>query len=289
MGDSEGARGVRGAGSSLLGAVIAGGGTCAMTIAATSLEGDARGAGGQEQLILWVLLVLAAAGALLCLYLATVWALAAMIQLAGPAGRIGRVLLPALRVLAPRVARRVSVGAAVASAATGLVLGPALASEPVPGGAEDRPTVLQTSQLLPDEEPEPVPPAEPGTPLPSLGWGGEPSPAAEPTEDETPGDEPTEDEAEDEAPGDEPIEDEGVHDGDGSAPAPRSVVVRPGDTLWSITDDVLGPAPDDPALLAASWPLLHEANLDVIGEDPDMLRPGQVLTVPAGLDEGVAS
>ena len=275
MGDSEGARGVRGAGSSLLGAVIAGGGTCAMTIAATSLEGDARGAGGQEQLILWVLLVLAAAGALLCFYLATVWALAAMIQLAGPAGRIGRVLLPALRVLAPRVARRVSVGAAVASAATGLVLGPALASEPVPGGAEDRPTVLQTSQLLPDEEPEPVPPAEPGTPLPSLGWGGEPSPAAEPTEDETPGDE--------------PIEDEGVHDGDGSAPAPRSVVVRPGDTLWSITDDVLGPAPDDPALLAASWPLLHEANLDVIGEDPDMLRPGQVLTVPAGLDEGVAS
>jgi nucleoid-associated protein YgaU len=67
------------------------------------------------------------------------------------------------------------------------------------------------------------------------------------------------------------------------------VVVRPGGTLWSITDDVLGPAPDDPSLPALSWPLLHEANRDVIGEDPDLLLPGQVLTVPAGLDEEAAS
>jgi nucleoid-associated protein YgaU len=52
---------------------------------------------------------------------------------------------------------------------------------------------------------------------------------------------------------------------------------------------VLGPAPDDPSLPALSWPLLHEANRDVIGEDPDLLLPGQVLTVPAGLDEEAAS
>jgi hypothetical protein len=402
MGDSGQAQGARGAGASLLGSVIAGGGACAMGAAAASLRSEARGAHGQEQLIGWVLLGLAAAGALLCLYLALVWALAATIQLAGPAGRLGRTLLPALRVLAPRLARRVSMGAAVATAATGLVLGPVLASEPVPGGAEERPTVLQTSQLLPDGDPAPTAGSEdePEEPLPSLGWGGGPvqgtaDPEADDAEETTveedgapesdaeksssdeadssgardgedpsgedradgsgedvtggqdaeaePGTDPddtADDAAEDAAPEDgttaqdSPAENSPAEDSprgaqaetDTEAPpgdAPeesdasdrggadrgeadqnaaedtghddqadttrRTVVVQQGDSLWSITDDVLGPAPEDAALLASSWPLLHEANRDVIGDDPDLLRPGQVLTVPAALAEGATS
>ncbi|HJC69400.1 MAG TPA: LysM peptidoglycan-binding domain-containing protein [Candidatus Brachybacterium intestinipullorum] len=328
MGDSGQAQGARGAGTSLLGTVLAGGGACAMSAAAASLRRGTRGVHGQEQLIGWVLLGLAAAGALLCLYLALVWALAAAIQLAGPAGRLGRMLLPALRVLAPRLARRVSMGAAVATAATGLVLGPALASEQVPGGPEERPTVLQTSQLLPEEDPVAAHESEDGPeePLPSLGWGGDPAQGAaepetadteEPPAEETAagagaGDEdaprgaqestdsktppagvPEESDAPDG--GDAAAQDHGSEEGTGrdadeeADSTRRTVVVQPGDSLWSITDDVLGPAPEDPALLASSWPLLHEANRAVIGDDPDLLRPGQVLTVPAALDEEAAS
>src|SRR5699024_12397978 len=71
-----------------------------------------------------------------------------------------------------------------------------------------------------------------------------------------------------------------------SGPAPastRTVVVHPGDSLWSISDDLLGPGASDPAQIAAAWPLLHDTNRDVIGDDPDQLRPGQQLTVPTDL------
>jgi resuscitation-promoting factor RpfA len=56
------------------------------------------------------------------------------------------------------------------------------------------------------------------------------------------------------------------------------VVVRPGDTLWSIA------AAADPsasaAEIAASWPRWWRANRDVIGADPGLLRPGQHLLAP---------
>ncbi len=60
--------------------------------------------------------------------------------------------------------------------------------------------------------------------------------------------------------------------------APVTVVVRAGDSLWSITAGLM-PTADD-AALAAAWPRLYAANLGVVGADPDLIRPGQVLTVP---------
>lgn len=377
MGDRGREQAAQGAGASTLGAVAAAGGAVAMTQAARMLGSTAGSAHGEEQLIGWVLVGLAGAGALLCLYLALIWGLAAAILLAGPAGRTGRMLLPALRVLAPRLARRVSMGAAVATAATGLVLGPALASEQLQL-EESAPATSQTSQELPGDEPATPEPEEPqqsgaGEPLPSLGWGGDPAPAAEepgtsPAPDgegdgspttaparssdegtpqetgaertearkgaqesprsESPADEASPDSSEtpdgagtpdgseasdtpvdpaqdspDEPPaaGSTPSatgsthpsagDDEAAGDagGDADAPPPRTVVVQKGDTLWSLTDDALGPGPEDPTLLAEAWPLLHEQNRDVIGEDPDLLVPGQVLTVPASLDEEARS
>lgn len=61
--------------------------------------------------------------------------------------------------------------------------------------------------------------------------------------------------------------------------APDAHVVRPGDTLWSIAGDRLPPgAPDaEVAAAVAGW---HTTNRAVIGADPDLLRPGQVLTPP---------
>ena len=65
------------------------------------------------------------------------------------------------------------------------------------------------------------------------------------------------------------------------APAPREVVVRPGDSLWSIAEGLLGAGADD-AHVAAAWHRLHHANRSRVG-DPDLIRPGQHLVVPGPL------
>lgn len=63
------------------------------------------------------------------------------------------------------------------------------------------------------------------------------------------------------------------------ADQPAGVVVRRGDTLWSIARDHLGPDASD-AEVAAHWPRWHAANRGVIGPDADALLPGQVLRPP---------
>lgn len=67
-------------------------------------------------------------------------------------------------------------------------------------------------------------------------------------------------------------------------PASRSkqpVVVRSGDSLWSITARWLGPGASD-AAVAARWRSWYATNRTVVGPDPDVLRPGQVLSPPPG-------
>jgi nucleoid-associated protein YgaU len=60
----------------------------------------------------------------------------------------------------------------------------------------------------------------------------------------------------------------------------EGVVVRRGDTLWSIAARSLGPAATA-VEVAREWPRWHEANRHAIGDDPDLIRPGQVLHPPA--------
>lgn len=62
----------------------------------------------------------------------------------------------------------------------------------------------------------------------------------------------------------------------------REVVVRRGDSLWSIAARHLGPDASD-AEVARAWPAWFAANRDVVGDDPDVLRPGQLLRVPEGV------
>ena len=64
----------------------------------------------------------------------------------------------------------------------------------------------------------------------------------------------------------------------------RGVVVRPGDSLWAIAATRLGPQAT-PALVAATWPRWYAANRAVIGADPDLIRPGQLLQ-PAASTQG---
>jgi nucleoid-associated protein YgaU len=59
-----------------------------------------------------------------------------------------------------------------------------------------------------------------------------------------------------------------------------TVVVVPGDCLWTIAADSLGRGTTN-AEIAAEWPRWYEANRRVIGADPDLLLPGTVLRAPA--------
>lgn len=63
--------------------------------------------------------------------------------------------------------------------------------------------------------------------------------------------------------------------------ATSSHTVRPGESLWSITADLLHTT--DRGAIASAWPTLWAANRVVVGRDPGLIRPGTVLQVPEAL------
>ncbi|MFJ6536249.1 LysM peptidoglycan-binding domain-containing protein [Paenarthrobacter sp. NPDC091711] len=63
-------------------------------------------------------------------------------------------------------------------------------------------------------------------------------------------------------------------------PGEATVVVKDGDSLWSIAASRLGPFATD-LDVALTWPRWYSANRTVIGSDPAALLPGQVLQPPA--------
>ena len=58
------------------------------------------------------------------------------------------------------------------------------------------------------------------------------------------------------------------------ASQPRVHVVGPGESLWSIAEAT---SAADPGRV---WRAIWAANRDVIGEDPDLILPGQRLLLP---------
>ncbi|GAA1495721.1 LysM peptidoglycan-binding domain-containing protein [Paeniglutamicibacter kerguelensis] len=66
--------------------------------------------------------------------------------------------------------------------------------------------------------------------------------------------------------------------GGGTRPS-QEVVVRPGDTLWSIAARHLAPE-STAGDIAESWPQWYAANRELIGPNPDSLDVGMVLTEP---------
>ncbi|WP_425956364.1 LysM peptidoglycan-binding domain-containing protein [Xylanimonas sp. McL0601] len=65
-----------------------------------------------------------------------------------------------------------------------------------------------------------------------------------------------------------------------AAPGEGTVVVLRGDTLWGIAARSLGGEPTDAQILEATvrW---YDANRGVIGADPDLVLPGQILVRPS--------
>lgn len=58
--------------------------------------------------------------------------------------------------------------------------------------------------------------------------------------------------------------------------APDTYVVRPGDSLWSIARA----HPDATGAVEGRWRAIWRANRDVVGDDPDLILPGQALRLP---------
>lgn len=61
--------------------------------------------------------------------------------------------------------------------------------------------------------------------------------------------------------------------------AHHEVAVRAGDSLWTIAARALGPEASD-VEIALEWPRWFDANRAAIGNNPDVLLPGQVLRAP---------
>lgn len=54
-------------------------------------------------------------------------------------------------------------------------------------------------------------------------------------------------------------------------PAPKTYTVKPGDTLWAIAKKTLNDG--------SRWREIYDNNMDVIGKDPNLIFPGQVLRI----------
>ena len=52
----------------------------------------------------------------------------------------------------------------------------------------------------------------------------------------------------------------------------RTYTVRPGDSLSKIAKALMGDA--------KKWRTLYEANKEVVGSNPDLIQPGQILKIP---------
>lgn len=66
-----------------------------------------------------------------------------------------------------------------------------------------------------------------------------------------------------------------------AVPAGGRHVVRPGDSLWSIAVEHPGAGSTD-----SRWRAIWAANRTEVGDDPDLIHPGQVLRLPATEQDG---
>jgi LysM repeat protein len=177
-------------------------------------------------------------------------------RLPGTAGRcaglLGRALLP--RAVRSLVAGSAGLGVLLTPVVAGAAAQPSTPTNPAPGISIPAPG-WPVSPPGPSSVPPPV-------------WPSTPAPAASPTDSAPPRPSPV-------------------------APAPAAgrpqptspeagdrIRVRAGDCLWLIASRRLGPQAGAEQV-AAEWPRWFAANKDVIGADPAVIRPGQVLRAPA--------
>lgn len=68
-------------------------------------------------------------------------------------------------------------------------------------------------------------------------------------------------------------------------PSAAAYVVEPGDSLWRIAASVLrsgGEGEPSSADIARFWPVIYAENRTLIGDNPNLIFPGQQLLIPEG-------
>ncbi|GAB6936612.1 LysM peptidoglycan-binding domain-containing protein [Isoptericola variabilis] len=251
----------------------------ALLLRAAALAPRSAAAAGGLTVDRWVELAVLAAGLLAAAWLALSGALALACVAASRLGGRWRAGEAAVERLAPAAVRRIVRTAVGVGVGTGLALAPtvALAADPAPAapGADGASVVLDLGWQPTDADAQPT---APPTDRESLGTADAAAPPAAPAVEH-------QDEAADDVPVEElaaaPVSRQAaeadaaaVTDDDGTR-----VVLR-GDTLWDIAARSLGGSPTDAEVLreVTRW---HAENRDVIGADPDLLLPGQILRAPA--------
>jgi len=217
-------------------------------------------------------------------WFALAWLVLALILVGAAAapGRLGAVATAVSAVLVPATTRQVLAAALGVTLMTGVSAGAAAASPRAPAPA---PTAVSALDL--DWPAAPSATATPPSPPPGNDVPDHDNTDHDNTDrDNTDRDVPDRDEPDRSVPDrDEP--DRSVPDRDGldrSVPgggAPdRTVVVRYGDSLWTIVARHLGPGATDEQI-AYEWPRWWSANHHIVGTDPDRIMPGQRLTPPS--------
>lgn len=237
------------------------------TVAAVGTGGPARA----DELLVGI----TAAVALACvLWLALGLTLSLLARVPGSLGRGAQVVAD---IVTPRLLRQTAAFVLGVGVVAGVAPGAAVAEPPTPSIAISQSSTAPATPAPPSPaHPSPAPSlTEPtGTPtpspdavapsLPDPGFHALPDPSWVPT-----------------APTVRPQADVGLlsRTPNAAVDAPVDVVVHRGDTLWSIAARHLGPNASD-AEIAQAWPAWFDANRAVIGDDPDLILPGQVLRAP---------
>lgn len=225
---------------------------CAVALGLAARAG--LGAGGPLRVDDVVLVAVAVLGALVCAWLALACGLGAACVAGRVLGARWRAGEDALRRCAPAVVRRVVAGVAGAGIGVGLVAtGAGATAPPLVSSGPSVGTVATAHVWSPGTGAADLR----GADGPALGW----SVAV------------TDGESRTDAPG----HLRATAHADARGEVHR---VRAGESLWTIAATHLG---DDatPERIAEAWPAWWEANRETIGSDPDVIRPGQVLQVPA--------
>jgi nucleoid-associated protein YgaU len=206
---------------------------------------------------------IAAVAALTWLVLA--WLLLALVLVAASAapGRAGRLAAGISGLLVPAAARQLLATALGVTILTGITAGTAAAAPP--GPPAHAPTAISTLNLDWPTRSLAAPTHAPRA--------GSPTPAPPGSHDQQTAAPPASQEA---------VAPPGGPRRDANPPPARpgrEVVVQRGDTLWGIAARHLGPAATDEQI-AREWPRWWSANHQVVGDDPDLISPGQRLTPP---------
>jgi len=212
-------------------------------------------------------------------WLVLVWLIAALVLVGAAAapGRVGAVASGLSTVLVPAATRRVLAAALGVTLMTAGGAGAALAAPAAPAPAPTAISELNldwpVSATGPPAAPAPLGRTAAGT-APHTSASAAPRPPAAGTAPQTPGRN---------AP--RPPEDHTAsHTPALATPRPPDhagdeVVVQRGDTLWSIAARHLGAGATDDEI-TREWPRWWSANRGVVGDDPDLIKPGQRLAPP---------